>query len=99
LPSRREPHHRQRGAGQAFQDEEGGLIALIEMPASGAQVYFHFVSFILGPRINASGRMDTAETSLNLLMTDSKEEAEELARVVEQHNRTGKRSKEDHGGG
>ena len=46
-----------------------------------------FVSFILGPRINACGRMDTAEISLNLLMCDSKEKAQELARVVEQHNR------------
>lgn len=46
-----------------------------------------FVSFILGPRINACGRMDTAEISLNLLMSDSKEKAQELAKIVEQHNR------------
>lgn len=46
-----------------------------------------FVSFILGPRINASGRMDTAETSLNLLMSRTREEAEKFARVIEEHNR------------
>ena len=46
-----------------------------------------YVSFILGPRINASGRMDTADISLKLLMSDSKEEAVGLAKIVEQHNR------------
>lgn len=46
-----------------------------------------FVSFILGPRINACGRMDTAEVSLDLLLSDSKEKAQELAKIVEQHNR------------
>jgi single-stranded-DNA-specific exonuclease len=46
-----------------------------------------FVSFIIGPRINACGRMDTAEISLELLMSDSREKAAELAKIVEQHNR------------
>ncbi len=46
-----------------------------------------FVSFILGPRINASGRMDTAETSLLLLLSKNSKEAEELAGIIEGHNR------------
>lgn len=46
-----------------------------------------YVSFILAPRINASGRMDTAETSLKLLLSDNMEEAEELAEVLEGYNR------------
>jgi len=46
-----------------------------------------FVSFIIAPRINACGRMDTAEISLDLLMSDSREKAEGLAKIVEQHNR------------
>jgi len=45
------------------------------------------VSFILAPRINASGRMDSAETSLNLLMSKDIEEAEGLAKVLEAYNR------------
>ncbi|MCM8797451.1 MAG: single-stranded-DNA-specific exonuclease RecJ, partial [Candidatus Omnitrophica bacterium] len=53
----------------------------------GKKVTSTFVNFILGPRINASGRMDTAETSLKLLMSDSFEEASNLAKIVEQHNR------------
>ncbi len=46
-----------------------------------------YVSFILGPRINASGRMDTAETSLKLLMSKTESEAGELIKVIEAHNR------------
>ncbi len=46
------------------------------------------ISYILGPRINASGRMDDAEVSLNLLMSQSDSEAQELAKVIESHNRS-----------
>ena len=46
-----------------------------------------FVSFILGPRLNAAGRMDSAETSLKLLMSNNETEAQELAGMLEQHNR------------
>jgi single-stranded-DNA-specific exonuclease len=46
-----------------------------------------FVSFILGPRINASGRVDSAEASLNLLMSQNQEEAVKFATIIEAHNR------------
>jgi len=46
-----------------------------------------FVNFILGPRLNASGRMDTAETSLSLLLAQEEDDAQRLARIVEGHNR------------
>jgi len=45
------------------------------------------VSFILAPRINASGRVDSAEASLNLLLAQSQEEAAEIARNLNEHNR------------
>jgi len=45
------------------------------------------VSFIFAPRINASGRMDSAETSLKLLMSKNDSEAEGFASVIEAHNR------------
>ncbi len=65
-----------------------GLKALIEVSRLKAKkMTAGFVSFILGPRINASGRMDTAETALNLLMSKTDEEAGELARTIETHNR------------
>ncbi|RPJ63973.1 MAG: single-stranded-DNA-specific exonuclease RecJ, partial [Acidobacteria bacterium] len=40
-----------------------------------------------GPRINASGRMDSAETALKLLLCPDKQEAEALARTVDSYNR------------
>ena len=46
------------------------------------------VSFILAPRINASGRMDSAETALNLLMSLSLKEAENFSGILESHNRS-----------
>ena len=45
------------------------------------------VSFMLGPRINASGRMDSAQTALNLMLSDTKEEAKRLADILEALNR------------
>ena len=45
------------------------------------------VSFILAPRINASGRVDTAEVSLNLLLSQNYDEAQELASHLNTHNR------------
>ncbi len=66
-----------------------GIKALIE--ASGLkdkEINPGRVSFILAPRINASGRVDTAETSLKLLLSDNPQEAKELASHLNIHNRT-----------
>ncbi len=46
-----------------------------------------YVSFIIAPRLNASGRMSSAELSLRLLMSQSYEEAQSLAKELEQFNR------------
>jgi len=68
--------------------KRAGLLAMIE--SSGIKdkaITPGFISFILAPRINASGRLDTAESSLELLTTDNLEEAGNLAKLVEGHNR------------
>lgn len=65
-----------------------GLKALIEVSRiKGRSIDSTFVSFILGPRLNASGRMDSAEISLNLLISKDAEAALELARAIEAQNR------------
>jgi single-stranded-DNA-specific exonuclease len=46
-----------------------------------------YVSFIIAPRLNASGRMASAELSLRLLMSQNYEEAQSLAKELEQFNR------------
>ncbi|MFC1592483.1 single-stranded-DNA-specific exonuclease RecJ [Candidatus Omnitrophota bacterium] len=46
-----------------------------------------FVSYVLAPRINASGRVDTAESALSLLLSQSDSQAEDLAKLLNSHNR------------
>ncbi len=45
------------------------------------------ISFILAPRLNASGRVDSAHTSLDLLLSEDEKEADALARFLNEHNR------------
>lgn len=65
-----------------------GLRALIESAGiSNRRFTSTSVSFILGPRINATGRMGQAEVSYNLLVARDAQEAGDLVKVVELHNR------------
>ncbi len=64
-----------------------GLAALLDVAKiKGKKVTSYHVGFIIGPRINASGRMDSAHHSLNLLMSKNKEEAYELALGLDRCN-------------
>jgi len=45
------------------------------------------LSYRLGPRINAAGRLKTATTVVELLTTESKEKAEEYAQVLDECNK------------
>jgi single-stranded-DNA-specific exonuclease len=64
-----------------------GLCALMEVARiSGRSITPEHVSYILGPRINASGRMDTAHTSVQLLLSDSADEAQRLAQELNRNN-------------
>ncbi len=66
-----------------------GLAVLME--ASGIKnkkITPGYVSYIIGPRINASGRVDTAEVALDLLMSEHRQEAEKLVTLIQSHNRT-----------
>jgi single-stranded-DNA-specific exonuclease len=48
----------------------------------------HIISFMLAPRLNASGRVDSAHASLDLLLSDDAKEADRLAGFLNEHNRT-----------
>jgi len=66
-----------------------GLRALIEGAGIKNKAFTSTsISFILAPRLNASGRMDSAEASLNLLLTKDSKEAQDLTIALQQHNRS-----------
>ncbi len=66
-----------------------GLLALIDAAGIGKKKEFYTdtVAFILGPRINASGRVGSSMQSLKLLLTDDEDEAKSLARGLDKDNR------------
>jgi single-stranded-DNA-specific exonuclease len=69
------------------QTKKPGLKALMRQSGmKDGAIDARSVSYIIGPRINASGRIDSAEVSLQLLMSESEAEAEELAKLVNRHN-------------
>jgi len=76
------------GLEQLSRTKRPGLQALIQSSRIKDKVISStFVSYILAPRINASGRMDTSETSLKLLLSQDRLEADEIAASIESHNR------------
>jgi single-stranded-DNA-specific exonuclease len=77
-----------QGLKQIFNTKRTGLKALMETSGiSDKKMKTYFVSFILAPRINASGRMDTAETALRLLLSRHNDQALDLAKSMELQNR------------
>ena len=73
-----------------------GLQQLIEISGRKlGEITARDVGFSLGPRINAAGRMDHAELALQLMMSESFDEAEELSEKLELHNRERQRVVEE----
>jgi single-stranded-DNA-specific exonuclease len=66
-----------------------GLRALLEVAKiSGKKMKPYYIGFILGPRLNAAGRMDSAAVSLDLLLSKDPAQANALACSLEAHNLT-----------
>ncbi|MCM8784224.1 MAG: single-stranded-DNA-specific exonuclease RecJ [Candidatus Omnitrophica bacterium] len=73
-----------------------GVKALMEVSAiENKKISPYDISFILGPRINAMGRLDSAEASLKLFITESLSEALEIAKVLDNTNRKRQGIEED----
>jgi single-stranded-DNA-specific exonuclease len=69
-----------------------GIRALMEAAGlKGRKISAREIGYMLGPRINAAGRVSSAKIALRLLMTDSKEEAMELALALNKENRNRQR--------
>lgn len=73
-----------------------GLQALLEVCGlKGKELKAGQVGYILAPRINAVGRMESARTGLELMLTGNPEKAAELARRLNQENQTRQETEKD----
>ena len=77
----------QRGALQLAKSTRPGLRKLMEVAAVRPPISPEDIGFRLGPRLNAAGRLHTAEKALRLLLTEDESEATELAALLDVQNR------------
>jgi len=76
------------GLSQIRKPHRPGIYSLIKVSGSTVnKISSSDIGFLLGPRLNAAGRLDTALTSLKLLLTDDRMEAGFLAQELEMQNR------------
>ena len=76
------------GLKQLSQTSKVGLRALMKRSSlQDKEISTYHVGFILGPRINAAGRIGSADASLKLLLTDDGEEADALAKFLNDGNK------------
>jgi single-stranded-DNA-specific exonuclease len=66
---------------------KAGLKALKSVSAVNSPISSMDLGFRLGPRLNASGRLDTAQASLDLLLSSDPLHAQELALLLDRQNR------------
>jgi single-stranded-DNA-specific exonuclease len=80
----------QRGAIEIARSKRPGLMRLIEVsgvPRKLSGILPEHISFRLGPRLNAAGRLSNAQRSLQLLLTQDEAEAASLADFLDNQNR------------
>jgi len=77
----------QRGAMEIAKANRPGLKRLMEVSGVKPPIFTEDISYRLGPRLNAAGRLSTAEKSLRLLLTQDETEASELAEFLDKQNR------------
>ncbi|UZE93821.1 MAG: single-stranded-DNA-specific exonuclease RecJ [Candidatus Pacearchaeota archaeon] len=75
------------GLKQLMRTENIGLKALIKVSGlRGKEINSGHISFRLAPRINAAGRLTTADKSMELLQTNSENKAQEIAYILDEQN-------------
>src|SRR5204862_1359089 len=77
----------QRGAIEIARSTRPGLKKLLEVSGVRPPILTEDIGYRLGPRLNAAGRLSTAEKSLQLLLTQDEAEAAELAECLDKQNR------------
>ncbi len=76
------------GARQIAQTKRVGLRKLMQVAGVKSPISTEDIGFRLGPRLNAAGRLETAESALRLLLTRDETEATQLAEQLDSQNRT-----------
>jgi single-stranded-DNA-specific exonuclease len=84
-----------RGLAQLAQSHWPGVRALIDVSGLGPKLTPGNVSFGLGPRLNAAGRLGTAEEALELLLTTDPARAQAIAASLDAQNRERRAVEED----
>jgi single-stranded-DNA-specific exonuclease len=77
----------QHGAYEIAHSTRPGLKKLMEVSGVHPPILTEDIGFRLGPRLNAAGRLSTAEKSLRLLLTRDLNEAAALADLLDKQNR------------
>lgn len=76
--------------------ERAGIAALLrECGLSEKEITAETISFGIAPRLNAAGRMDSANIALELLLCDDDEQAEELAKELCEKNAQRQKAEQD----
>jgi len=76
-----------RGLIEIARSKRPGIRKLMEVAAVRSPLAAEDIAFRLGPRLNAAGRLATAEKALRLLLTRDETEAAELAELLDVQNR------------
>ena len=77
----------QRGAIEIARTSRIGLRKLMQVAGVRVPILPEDIGYRLGPRLNAAGRLSTAEKSLRLLLTHEESEAAVLAAELDRQNR------------
>ena len=77
----------QRGAIEIARTSRIGLQKLMQISGVRPPILTDDIGYRLGPRLNAAGRLSTAEKSLRLLLTQDESEAAILAAELDRQNR------------
>jgi single-stranded-DNA-specific exonuclease len=75
------------GLHQLNQTQRAGILALKKVAQTPEKIGAYEVGFQLAPRLNAAGRLETAEESLHLLLAKNLEEAMPIAQNLDLRNR------------
>src|SRR4051812_33340446 len=76
-----------QGIRVARQMRNAGLRALAAVGGVTTPIDAYHLGFVLGPRVNAGGRVGAADLGARLLASDNPKEAAELAQTLDTHNR------------